>query len=57
LVKSIANKYSGFDISFENLIQERMLGILEARKRFNPKRDAKFSTYATYWKNKKILAA
>ena len=55
LVKSIASKYKDFGVPFEDLVQEGMLGILEARKRFDPKRDTKFSTYATYWIRKKIL--
>ena len=41
----------------DDLIQEGLLGILEAQKRFDPKREIKFSTYAGHWIRKKILEA
>ena len=56
LVKSIASRYKG-RVSFEDLIQEGFLGLLEAEKRFDPSKKAKFSTYAFYWIKKRILEA
>jgi len=57
LVKSIAKKYKNFGVDFDDLVQEGLLGILEAEKKFNPLKGTKFSTYATYWIKKKILEA
>jgi len=56
LVKSIAFRYKG-RVSFEDLVQEGFLGLLEAEKRFDSSKKAKFSTYAFYWIKKKILEA
>ena len=57
LIKSIASKYKGKGVPFEDLIQEGFLGLLEAEKRFDLSKKAKFSTYAFYWIKKKILEA
>ncbi len=56
LVKSIASRYKG-RVSFEDLVQEGFLGILEAKERFDSSKKAKFSTYAFYWIKKRILEA
>ena len=39
------------------MVQEGFLGLLEAKKRFDPSKKVKFSTYAFYWIKKKILEA
>lgn len=57
LVKKIAGQYSGLGIPFEDLVQEGMVGILEAAKRFREDKGAKFSTYAVFWIKKQILQA
>ena len=57
LVKSIANKYKHYGVPLEDLIQEGMIGLLEAEKNFDQNRNTKFSTYATYWIKKKIIKA
>ena len=57
LIKSIASRYKKEGISFEDLVQEGFLGLLEAEKRFDSSKKAKFSTYAFYWIKKKILEA
>ena len=57
LVKSIANKYAHLGVPTEDLEQEGMIGLLEAADKFRDDKGAKFSTYATYWIKKKILAA
>lgn len=57
LVKSIASKYTYTAIPFEDLVQEGTIGLWEAWQRFDPRKDAKFSTYATFWIKKRILEA
>ena len=57
LVKSIANKYTHLGVPTEDLEQEGMIGLLEAADKFQDDKGAKFSTYATYWIKKNILAA
>lgn len=56
LVKSIASRYKG-RVPFEDLVQEGLLGLFEAEKRFDSSKKAKFSSYAYYWIKKKILEA
>ncbi|MBN1899408.1 MAG: sigma-70 family RNA polymerase sigma factor [Spirochaetes bacterium] len=55
LVKSIVNRYAHLGIPEDDLVQEGYLGIFEARSRFKENKNAKFSTYATYWIKKRIL--
>ncbi|MCD4829886.1 MAG: sigma-70 family RNA polymerase sigma factor [Candidatus Cloacimonetes bacterium] len=55
LVRSIAGRYARLGAPFEDLVQEGMLGILEARKHYDENRGAKFTTYATYWVRKYVL--
>ena len=57
LVRSIAAKYNKLGIPQEDLEQEGMIGLLEAANRYEENKGAKFSTYATYWIKKYILAA
>jgi len=49
LVVSIAKKYIGYGISFQDAIQEGNLGLMRAVDRFNLHKGFKFSTYATWW--------
>ncbi len=55
LIKSIANKYAHLGVPIEDLIQEGLIGLLEAEKKFDETKGTKFSTYATFWIKKKIL--
>ncbi len=55
LVKAIACNYKNYGTPLDDLIQEGLLGLMEAKKRFKPEKGTKFSTYATYWIRKKIL--
>ncbi len=54
LVISIARKYyvrraRNLKISFDELIQEGIIGLLKALDRFDLSKGTKFSTYATWW--------
>jgi RNA polymerase sigma-32 factor len=49
LVVSMAMKFRGFGLPVSDLIQEGHVGLLEAASRFEPERDVRFSTYATWW--------
>ena len=57
LVRSVAAKYNKLGIPQEDLEQEGMIGLLEAANKYQDDKGAKFSTYATYWIKKYILAA
>jgi RNA polymerase sigma-32 factor len=49
LVISMAARFRHFGLSMGDLIQEGHVGLLEAAARFEPERDVRFSTYATWW--------
>jgi RNA polymerase primary sigma factor len=49
LVVSVAKKYRGYGVPFEDLIQEGNLGLMKAVDKFDPDRGWRFSTYATWW--------
>ncbi len=49
LVISMASKFRYFGLSMGDLIQEGHVGLLEAAARFEPEREVRFSTYATWW--------
>jgi RNA polymerase sigma-32 factor len=49
LVVSIALRYRHYKIPLSDLIQEGVIGLLEAAERFQPNRNVRFSAYAKWW--------
>lgn len=49
LVISMATKFRNYGLPVGDLIQEGHVGLMEAAARFEPERDVRFSTYATWW--------
>ena len=49
LVIAAAAKFRHYGLPINDLIQEGNIGLLEAAKRFEPDREFRFSTYATWW--------
>src|SRR5690348_16300246 len=49
LVISMAPRFRHFGLSMGRRIQEGHVGLLEAAARFDPEREVRFSTYATWW--------
>jgi len=57
LVKSIAGKYAKLGVPFEDLVQEGLIGVMDAKTKFKQSKGAEFSTYAVYWIKKRIIQA
>lgn len=49
LVIAVAMRFRHYGLPIADLIQEGHVGLLEAAARFDPGRDVRFSTYATWW--------
>ena len=46
LVRSLARRYQGMGLAFEDLVQEGLIGLLESLERFQPRAGVSFTTYA-----------
>jgi RNA polymerase primary sigma factor len=57
LVISVAKRYRGHGVPFQDLIQEGNLGLMRAVDKFDPSRGYKFSTYATWWIRQAVTRA
>ena len=54
-VVTVANKYRGFGMSLQDLIEEGNIGLMQAAKRFDVSRNVKFITYAVWWIKQAII--
>ncbi|MAL80472.1 MAG: RNA polymerase factor sigma-32 [Sneathiella sp.] len=49
LVVSVASKFRNYGLSMSDLVQEGNIGLMQAAFKFEPEREIRFSTYATWW--------
>ena len=49
LVIAMATKFRHYGLPIGDLIQEGNIGLMQAANRFEPERELRFSTYATWW--------
>jgi RNA polymerase sigma-32 factor len=49
LVVSSATRYRNYGLPIGDLIQEGNIGLMQAAARFEPEREIRFSTYASWW--------
>jgi RNA polymerase primary sigma factor len=57
LVHSVARKYNGLGVPFDDLVQEGTLGLIRAVELFDSSRGLKFSTYAVWWIRRGVMDA
>ncbi|UCH75149.1 MAG: RNA polymerase factor sigma-32 [Rhodospirillales bacterium] len=49
LVVSTASRFRNYGLPMGDLVQEGNVGLMQAAARFEPQREVRFSTYATWW--------
>ena len=57
LVRSVARRYRGLGVPFEDLVQEGNIGLMRAVEKFDRSRGLEFSTYAVWWIRSAIVQA
>jgi len=57
LVRSIVSRYRYYNYPVEDLMQEGMIGLMEAKERFDGEKGASFTTYAAFWVKKRVIDA
>jgi RNA polymerase primary sigma factor len=55
LVMSMARKYHARSMTYEDIVQEGIIGLLEAIKKYDGTKGFRFSTYASYWIRQSIV--
>lgn len=56
-VVKIANEHRNMGLSFEDLLNEGNIGLIEAAHRYDPSKGTKFITYAVWWIRKNMMDA
>jgi len=56
-VVSFAKRFRGMGLSFQDIINEGNIGLIEAAKRYDPGKNVKFITYAVWWIRQAIMHA
>src|SRR5688572_18628650 len=49
LVVSLAARFRHYGLPMSDLVQEGNVGLMQAAARFEPEREVRFSTYASWW--------
>lgn len=49
LVIAIAARFKAYGLPMSDLVQEGSIGLMQAAARFDPEREVRFSTYASWW--------
>jgi len=52
-----ARRFQGLGLDIEDLVSEGNLGLLEAAKKYDPERETRFLTYASWWIRQRIFHA
>lgn len=57
LVISVAKRYQGLGLAFDDLVQEGNIGLVKAVERYDWRKGFRFSTYATWWIRQQVTRA